>query len=216
MISLVIKVMTISASGALAPGPLTAAIAAAGLKKGWKAGIQASLGHTAVEFPLVLILSAGVAAIFKNRAAMISIGFMGALFLLLFGFITIRDAIRIKIDLPGSGTANADTGKYAPSSFVTGAALSALNPYFIAWWVGIGTPLISEAMARAGLPGVGAIYVAHVWMDYAWLTFIASIASLGRGKAVLLRIMPFILGLLVIYFGVMMFKNTMQLFMQHL
>jgi len=94
MFALLMKVMTISASGAFAPGPLTTAIAAAGLKKGWKAGIYASLGHTVVEFPLVLILSAGVAAIFKNRAAMISVGFVGAAFLLVFGFSTIRDAIR--------------------------------------------------------------------------------------------------------------------------
>ncbi|HEX7320836.1 MAG TPA: LysE family transporter [bacterium] len=214
MFPLLLKVMTISASGAFAPGPLTTAIAAAGLKKGWRAGIEASLGHTVVEFPLVLILSAGVAAIFKNRAAMISIGFVGAFFLLLFGFLTIRDTIRTKIDLTGSGTAGADTGKYALSPFVTGVALSAFNPYFIAWWVGIGTPLISEAMERAGLLGVGVIYVAHVWLDYAWLTFIASIASLGKGRAVLIRIIPLILGLLVIYFGIMMFRSTLRLLTQ--
>jgi threonine/homoserine/homoserine lactone efflux protein len=211
MFPLLLKVMTISASGAFAPGPLTTAIAAAGIKKGWKAGIHASLGHTVVEFPLVLILSAGVAAIFKNRAAMISIGFIGAFFLLLFGYLTIKDAVRTKIDLTGSVSAKADTGKYALSPFVTGVALSALNPYFIAWWVGIGTPLISEAMERAGLLGVGMIYVAHVWLDYVWLTFIASIASLGRGRAVLIRIIPMILGLLVIYFGIMMFRSTLRL-----
>ncbi len=211
MLPLLLKVMTISASGALAPGPLTTAIAAAGLKKGWKAGIQASLGHTVVEFPLVLILSAGVAAIFKNRAAMISIGFVGAIFLLVFGFSTIRDAIRVKIDLPGPGTTKEGAGKRSLSPFVTGAALSALNPYFIAWWIGIGTPLISEAMGRAGLPGVVIIYVAHVWMDYAWLTFIAGIASLGRGKAVLIKVISMILGLLVIYFGIMMFHKTLKL-----
>jgi threonine/homoserine/homoserine lactone efflux protein len=214
MFPLLLKVMTISASGAFAPGPLTTAIAAAGLKKGWRAGVDASLGHTVVELPLVLILSAGVAAIFKNRAAMISIGFLGAVFLLLFGFFTIRDAIRVKTVQPETKTGGTDTRKHTLSPFVTGAVLSALNPYFIAWWVGIGTPLISEAMERAGLLGVGMIYIAHVWLDYVWLTFIASIASLGRGRAVLIRIIPMILGLLVIYFGVMMFHKTLQLLLK--
>jgi threonine/homoserine/homoserine lactone efflux protein len=36
MFELLLKVVVISTSGALAPGPLTAAIASAGLKKGWK------------------------------------------------------------------------------------------------------------------------------------------------------------------------------------
>ncbi|MCX8191562.1 MAG: hypothetical protein N3F06_01985, partial [Nitrososphaerales archaeon] len=56
----------------------------------------------------------------------------------------------------------------------------------------------------ATLWGVAIMYVAHVWMDYAWLTFIASLSRKGfsilgsRGY----RIVIGSLGLLLIYFGI--------------
>nr|MDO8134030.1 LysE family transporter [Candidatus Njordarchaeum guaymaensis] len=54
------KVVVISLSGALAPGPLTASTATLGAKRGWKAGFSVSVGHMLVELPLVVAVSLGV------------------------------------------------------------------------------------------------------------------------------------------------------------
>ena len=85
MIDFLFKVVIISVSGALAPGPLTAATASAGMKRGWKAGIEVSLGHTLVELPLVLLLSIGVVTIFENPKAHFVLGVLGSIFLFFFG-----------------------------------------------------------------------------------------------------------------------------------
>jgi threonine/homoserine/homoserine lactone efflux protein len=94
MINFLFKVVVISASGALAPGPLTAATASAGLKKGWRAGLETSLGHTIVELPLVIFLSFGVVSILKNTVASFFLGILGSGFLFFFGFYTVREALQ--------------------------------------------------------------------------------------------------------------------------
>ena len=202
MFELLFKVVVISTSGALAPGPLTAAIASAGLKKGWKAGIQASLGHMIIELPLVVLIALGVTTIFKNPKANFVIGILGSIFLFLFGIFTIRDAIKTN---PKEQTIKEKT----PPPILIGIALTGLNPYFIIWWIGIGTPLISEAVAKAGFIGVGLLYIFHVWLDYGWLTLIAALSSLGRVQTKVYRIILFALGLVVIWFGVEMLIKTL-------
>jgi threonine/homoserine/homoserine lactone efflux protein len=204
MINFLLKVAVISASGALAPGPLTAATAAVGLKRGWKAGIEVSLGHMVVELPLVILLSFGVAKILKDPVAGFFLGVLGSGFLFFFGFSTIREGLQYKQQQERQV-------KKKPTPLLIGIALSALNPYFIAWWIGIGAPLISEAVNLAGYVGIGLFYIFHVWLDYVWLGLIAGLTSLGRAQARILRWLLLILGGLVIYFGVNMLTKTLDL-----
>jgi len=203
MVELLLKVVVISTSGALAPGPLTAAIASAGLKKGWKAGIQASLGHMIIELPLVILIALGVTTIFKNPKANFIIGILGSIFLFLFGILTIKDAFQTN---PKEQSIKQKT----TSPILIGIVLTGLNPYFIIWWLGIGTPLISEAVAKAGFIGVGLLYIFHVWLDYGWLTLIAALSSLGRAQTKVYRTILFVLGLIIIWFGVNMLIKTIS------
>lgn len=203
MLDFLVRVVIISASGALAPGPLTAATAVAGMKRGWRAGLQTSFGHTVVELPLVILLSLGISTFFKSPRAHFILGIVGSIFLFFFGFTTIKEALDAKrrVDNPVHKV---------PSPFLTGVTLTAFNPYFIAWWIGIGTPLISEGVGRAGYMGIGLLYVFHVWLDYAWLSFIAGISSLGRVQTKVFTWILLTLGGLVIYFGVMMLIKTLR------
>jgi len=203
MIGLLFKVVVISTTGALAPGPLTAAIASVGLKKGFRAGIQASLGHTIIELPLVILIALGVTTILKNPKANFVIGILGSIFLFLFGILTIRDALSTNPQEPTIYQ------KTAPPMLI-GIALTGLNPYFIVWWLGIGTPLISEAVAKGGFIGVGLLYLCHVWLDYGWLTLIAAISSLGRMQTKTYRLILIVLGTIIIWFGVNMLIKTIS------
>jgi len=201
MIELLLRVTVISISGALAPGPLTAATASAGLKRGWKAGLETALGHTLVELPLVVLLAFGVAAVFKNPVANLVIGVLGGAFLVFFGFVTLRDAGRLD-RTPDPGFRRTTT------PLATGVVLTGLNPYFIAWWIGVGTPLINDALRIAGYAGIGLLYIFHVWLDYAWLSLIAALSSVGRFKAVVFRWLLLVLGAIVIGFGLNMLLRT--------
>ena len=56
----VVSYRAISASGVMAPGPLFAANISYGLREGTKSGIKMALGHSIVEFPLIILLGVGV------------------------------------------------------------------------------------------------------------------------------------------------------------
>jgi len=87
---------------------------------------------------------------------------------------------------------------------VTGILFSALNPFFIVWWITIGFKLISDAMMIWAFAGILIVFVLHIWMDFAWLGITAFLASKSR-KIISNRnykVMMLGLSLTLIYFGI--------------
>jgi threonine/homoserine/homoserine lactone efflux protein len=198
-IAFLVEVAIISLSGALAPGPLTASTATLGAQRGWRAGLLVSIGHTIVEFPLVIAISLGVLAAFTSSPeASLILGLIGGVFLVCFGLMTGRDAVHA--ELPKSTETRSLKTYGAPLS--VGMTLSAFNPYFIIWWIGVGAPLIMEAISLGGFPMLTGFYVSHVWLDYAWLILVASVTSLSRLNARYYRIILAALSVMVSLFGV--------------
>ena len=179
----------------MAPGPLFAANISYGLRDGVKSGIKMAIGHTIVEFPLVILLGIGVFSleIFPEFRVLISI--LGAITLFAFAFMQIKTALQKKED----STSNLKQGP-----LVTGIVLSALNPFFIIWWLTIGFKLISDAMLIWAFTGILIVFVMHIWMDFVWLggiSFLASkssqIISNRNYKALMI-----VLSLMLVYFGI--------------
>ncbi len=193
MLEFLAKVVLISSTGALTPGPLTAATAAIGVKRGWKGGFLVSTGHMAFEFPLVVAIGLGVATLFTSEIFVRVVSFIGGVFMLLFAYLTFRDAIKAKTTTISNPTS---------SPVLVGIGLSALNPFFIAWWIGVGTPLILEALRYWGLVGIPLFYVAHVWLDFAWLSIVAHVTSLTGVKLKLYKLVLLIVAVFVLLFGV--------------
>ena len=92
--------------------------------------------------------------------------------------------------------------KHGP--IITGILFSALNPFFIIWWLTIGLKLISDAMLVWAFAGVLIVFVFHIWMDFEWLGMVAFFAS----KSVKIisnrnyKIIMAGLSLILIYFGI--------------
>ncbi|MEM4818127.1 MAG: LysE family transporter, partial [Candidatus Nezhaarchaeales archaeon] len=127
----------------------------------------------------------------------------GGGFLLFFGFLTLKDALR-----PYSlSTSKVKASRYYENPLVIGITLSALNPFFIIWWFGVGSPLIYEALSLWSFQGIALMYLSHVWLDFAWLPIIAYLASLGRLNMKFLRFLLIALALAVLYFGVSFMKE---------
>ena len=55
-----VMVIAISASGVMSPGPLFSANIIYGIREGKIAGLKIAIGHTIVEFPLIVFLGAGI------------------------------------------------------------------------------------------------------------------------------------------------------------
>lgn len=187
-----LKVITVSASGALAPGPLTAATAASGVKAGWRAGLGVAVGHTIVELPLVIAIAYGLSGVLSVQAFKFVLGLSGGTFMLLFGLLTIKSSLKADVKIRG--------GETITGPVLTGAALSLFNPLFIVWWLGVGSPLIAEALPE-GFTGILVFYATHVWLDYIWLIFIAAAGSFSRLNVRIYRLILATLALILIYFG---------------
>jgi len=190
-----ILVIVISASGVMAPGPLFAANVSYGLREGTRAGFKMAIGHTIVEFPLVILLGIGVFSLesFPEFRTVISV--LGAITLFVFATIQIRTTLRGK-ELVLSNL------KQGP--LIAGIVLSALNPFFIIWWLAIGFKLISDAMSMWAFAGLLIVFGLHIWMDFAWLGTVSFLAS--KSSKILsnrnYKILMIGLSLMLIYFGI--------------
>lgn len=194
IIEFAVMVIIISASGVMTPGPLFAANIAYGLQGGGKAGIKMAVGHTIVELPLVILLGVGVFSfeIFPEFRTIISI--LGAIMLFVFAGIQIKTTLQTKEKTSFNQKHNI---------ILTGITLSALNPFFIIWWLSVGLKLISDAMLIWAFAGIIIVFVLHIWMDFAWLYSVAHLAS--KSSKILsnrnYKILMIGLSSMLIYFG---------------
>jgi threonine/homoserine/homoserine lactone efflux protein len=202
IIEFAVLVIIISASGVMSPGPLFAANITYGLKEGFRSGIKIAIGHSIVELPLVILLGIGVFSleIFPEFRVIISI--FGAITLFGFAIMQIKSIFK-----KNSGISTKP--KHGP--IITGILFSALNPFFIIWWLTIGFKLISDAMLIWAFAGILIVFVLHIWMDFVWLGMVAFLAS----KSVKIisnknyKIMISGLSLILIYFGITFLTDIM-------
>ena len=210
LLTFVATVIIVTASGALAPGPLFFATISEGAKHGPKTGIIFSIAHTVVEFSLIMIFAVGLLTVINEEIVQVVIGIAGGVVLILFGAFQIRNSF--KIDL---------TDLKKPKSsykhlFLLGLAFTGLNPYFVLWWLTAGAKIILLSLGFAGLLGVVFMYICHVWMDYVWLTSVAYFSKKGTNVFGLKWFKPLmiIFGVALIYFGSTFIIGAAQIYLQ--
>ena len=152
-----VMVIAISASGVMSPGPLFTANIVYGLKEGKIAGLKIAMGHTVVEFPLIVFLGLGTISLETFPEYRILITVIGAIGLFVFAGLQIKSIF-------GKDFRNETNSN--KNSFLAGIFLSALNPFFIIWWLTIGIVLITESIALWGFSGILILFIFHIWMDY--------------------------------------------------
>jgi len=201
ILSFISTIVVVTASGALAPGPLFFANVTRGTKSGAKSGLAFSIAHSILEFSLIILLAFGFLKITEDPATkptvQLIIGVVGGVTLIVFGLLQIRGFLYPKSHVSGRESA------LTMNSFLLGFLFTGLNPYFIVWWLFTGVKLISLALAFASWAGVIIMYVAHVWMDYAWLTATAYFAKRGTNlvSSKGYRIVMILFGIVLVFFG---------------
>jgi threonine/homoserine/homoserine lactone efflux protein len=195
LIEFAITVILISASGVIAPGPLFVANLSHGIHGGLKTGIKIATGHAIIEFPLIILLGIGVLTGEKIPEFKVIISIIGALALFIFAIIQIKTTLRLKEE---------KIIKSKNSAIIVGITLSALNPFFIFWWLGIGFKLISDAMMLWAFEGLLILFFFHIWMDFVWLGSTAYFASksLKIISSKNYKILMIGLSIALIYFGI--------------
>ena len=177
------EVILVSASGVLSPGPLFFTNIIYGSKQGLTAGMKIAFGHTIVEFPLVIALALGLftfSHVFANNENLKVISIVGGIAVVVFAFTQIISITKGKAnrqnDYVGIGA------KRGP--ILLGVIFSALNPFFLIWWLTVGIKLISDSIQFFGFAiGILFLFLFHIWIDYAWLVITSYL--IYRGVSVL-------------------------------
>jgi threonine/homoserine/homoserine lactone efflux protein len=154
------NVLVISLSGALAPGPVTAAAIGMGSRNRF-AGVLMAVGHGVVEFPVMILLALGVGGLLAWPSVSIVIGLIGGGFLIFMGIQMFRG-------LAAAGTGIVQTTRGGP--LTAGIVLSAGNPYFLLWWATAGLALITTARTDFGVWAFVLLALTHWSCDLVWLT----------------------------------------------
>jgi len=192
-----LQVFGISLSGALQPGPVTAAAITMGARNRF-AGTLMALGHGIIEFPLMVLLIFGVGRFLTLPAVSIGIGLAGGAFLVFMGAGMFKDL---------KNAADPELSMARRGPVVTGIVLSGGNPYFLIWWATVGLTLVTTARSF-GVWAFVLFAIAHWSCDCIWLTILswgsfkgASVLSPKRRRAVLLFCAVALLGFGLYFLG---------------
>jgi threonine/homoserine/homoserine lactone efflux protein len=204
LLGFVLTVVLLTASGALAPGPLFFQTLSQGTKTGARSGLIFSVAHTIVEFTLIMLLALGLFAVKNEPVIRTVIGALGGVVLIVFGLYQIISSLKKK----------EITQKQVTSShrlFFIGIVFTALNPYFIIWWLTVGSTLILRALEIAALAGVVFMFLCHVWMDFVWLTTVSHCAKKGVNAlgSRWYRALVGVFGVVLLYYGISFLGETL-------
>ena len=199
---LVLLTATLTPSGALSPGPLTASAVAAGAALGAVGGLLVALGHMIVEVPYVALLASSYrrirSAVERRSRYMVAVA---AAFMLFFAALLAVDAYRAlrgDTSILAAGRGGGALG--IAGSLAAGVMLTCCNPFFLLWWVTVGLPLV-EGSAALGWRGFAVMYVVHVSFDYAWLGGLAALVGAAAGAVRVYGAILAVVAALLVYYA---------------
>jgi threonine/homoserine/homoserine lactone efflux protein len=191
-----IQAVLISLSGVMGPGPLTVVVIGKGAKSA-RAGVLISLGHGAVEFPLMVLIALGLGPFFQHEVFATTVGLAG-------GAVLLWMSAGLLLSLRRSGSQEAEPERMREASpFMAGMLMTGGNPYFIVWWATVGATLVFRAWSY-GVWQFVVFAVIHWSLDLIWYFFLSSAAF--KGTKLLgdrfLKGVSLVAGLMLLYFGV--------------
>jgi threonine/homoserine/homoserine lactone efflux protein len=158
----------IGLTGALAPGPTLVATINASLTGDWTTGLKISLGHLIAETVIFLLIIMGLATVALPYSAAIS--GIGGISLIMFGILTITGSRKATLHFSPARTIT--------NPYIAGLVTSAANPYFLIWWLSIGSAMVIAGL-QGGLVLAGIFMIGHWCSDIGWFTLVSTTVSQG-------------------------------------
>jgi len=194
MLNIFLYSFLVALTGALTPGPLLTFTIYKSLqqKRGYLAGIFIILGHALIELILILVLLAGASLLFQNIIFLTLIGIIGGIFLLIFGFLVIKDTIKSDPSVDFNLKDNNLKG-YKGNSFIGGIIVSLSNPYWTFWWAVVGLGFLVNFNITFATPiALLLFFIGHELGDIVWYLPISTFVYLG-GKTLNPKIYKYVL-----------------------
>ncbi len=132
------KGIVLGLAAGFSPGPLTVLVISETLRHGLPAGVKVSLAPLLTDLPIIALAALLLDRLSSHPAAFGVIALLGGCFLLHLGIGSLRQrGIDIHAVRPGSG------------SLLRGVAANLLNPNPYVFWIGVGTPILLNALDRS-------------------------------------------------------------------
>ncbi|GLV59320.1 chemotactic transduction protein ChpE [Dictyobacter sp. S3.2.2.5] len=189
-----------------APGAITAQLLRRGLKQGFFSALLLQLGALIGVTLWALIAFIGAAMLAHNTPVRLVLGIIGILLLLLLAWQALRDAYR--------GQLTEAKGASARGDFALGAALSLANPLPIAFWLGIGSTIVSSNGRSASGPWSLTIFLAgFLCSALLWCFFMAGLIAWGRRfvTPLFFRLVNLVCGLALGFFALKLCWSLLRL-----
>ncbi|MBI2328855.1 MAG: LysE family transporter [Chloroflexi bacterium] len=161
MLPILLSAVVISLSGVMMPGPMFAITLAKSYRTPW-AGLQIATGHAVIEVPLILLIYFGLARFFESSTVQFLLSLLGGVMIIWLGVAMFRargEVVQEGKDLPYN-------------ALVAGILTSGLNPFFLLWWLTIGSMLIMKFL-NFGTMGLSVLILVHWLCDLVWLSFVS-------------------------------------------
>jgi threonine/homoserine/homoserine lactone efflux protein len=182
-----LEAASISLSGVLSPGPVTAVVVGKGSESP-HVGVLVAVGHGIVEFPLIALVAWGIGYLFDLPVARTAIALVGGVLLLVMGVDMLR----------GIKSARVEDRRSERYPVLAGIVLSAGNPFFLIWWATVGAALVSRSLG-----GVVALALTHWSCDLGWCYFLSVLSFKGGqffGKR-FQQVIYVVCGVFLLFFG---------------
>jgi threonine/homoserine/homoserine lactone efflux protein len=203
----------LSLTGALAPGPLSAAVIQQASKRGRLHGILPMVGHALVELVIITAIILGVNSSVIAPYTDFLMGF-GGVIIILFGLLALRDYKQVSSETMVEMKQEV-TAASALEATTQGALVSIFSPYFLLWWIAAGFTAINYLLENVQW-SVGAVLVAgiliyftHISTDFLFGAFLSVGATYGSKKA---RVDSTVGRLNLVNIGIGMFQIALGIF----
>jgi len=188
-------------SAGLSPGPLLMLVISETLHHGTRAGVKVALAPIVTDLPIILITLAVLVKVSGYQSILGMVSLAGGVFVMFTGYEAIRTRA-VQLDLP----------KEQSRSLQKGIVTNFLSPHPYLFWIGVGAPVLTKSLS-IGLSAV----CAFIGTFYLSLVGSKILLAIGVGRSRLLltsRLYLYtmrLLGVLLILFAVMLFREGLKL-----
>ncbi len=174
----------LSLTGALAPGPLSAAVVMQASKRGRLHGMLPMVGHAIVEVGIIAAIILSVQALLFDQYLINTMVLVGGMVIIFFGFLALKDYRYTRDSM--SSESEKETGLTTKvEATLQGATVSILSPYFLLWWFGIGLANVTLLMSQLQI-GVETVFIAGllIYLTHISTDFIfGAVLTVGSDEA---------------------------------
>jgi L-lysine exporter family protein LysE/ArgO len=189
---------------AMSPGATTAYAVRVGIRSGFRSAWLVGLGAATVDALYCLLALFGIASwIVRFSPARTAMLIVGGLVLTYVGLVSLLEGLK------KDAVSRRATGQSHRAPYLTGVAMTALNPLTVGFWVAVGSAVFS---ARADFsPTAGALFTLAVFVGSAlWFTVLATLVHAARRfvNDSLFRLLTCVAGLILLFFGLSLFYRA--------